>query len=440
MKDKIVLNIIFSIIEKFFIVGSQFIVSLLLIRLLPREEYGIIGIVIGYFAFIHILNASLESIILRDHKKYDHHIEKYIYNFFIFNIFKSFLFITIASLLSYYLINHFNNHNFVYSIFSITFIYISDAIVAPLIIYNSAKFNQKLVTKISFLRSVLNVFVLLGLFYIPTLEYVFYKDLFVSLVYVTTWIVITLKIFNIKSVDFKRDLDLIFIKKSFLEYSIWLHLNGVVTNFIYKSDTFFLSMFVGLVTIGNYNIALTSANIANILPMILGYQNSVAISQVEDRKKEFYISNIFIRISSYLGILTFAFFYFFGNEFLYIMTNQKENAEIYTYMLNVVAGLVIVKSFASPLNAYINIKGSVKSLFKNVLLPTLFFTFIVYFISSKYYGAVAISQANILVSLLWLFLMIKEIKHYDYDFSTLLNFRDDLSFIKNMIKRGKKEL
>jgi len=87
MKDKIIINIIFSVIEKFFIVGSQFIISLLLIRLLPREEYGIIGIVIGYFAFIHILNASLESIILRDHKKYDHHIEKYIYIIFLYFIY-----------------------------------------------------------------------------------------------------------------------------------------------------------------------------------------------------------------------------------------------------------------------------------------------------------------------------------------------------------------
>ena len=54
MKEKIISNIIFSMIEKFFLVGSQFVVSLLLIRLLPREEYGIIGIVVGYFTFIHI--------------------------------------------------------------------------------------------------------------------------------------------------------------------------------------------------------------------------------------------------------------------------------------------------------------------------------------------------------------------------------------------------
>lgn len=430
MKEKIISNIIFSMIEKFFLVGSQFVVSLLLIRLLPREEYGIIGIVVGYFTFIHILNISLESILLRDHKKYDYHIEKYIYNFFLFNIFKSLLFILIAFLLSLYLVNSFENSDFVYSIFSITSIYIADSIVAPLVIYHSAKFNQKLVTKISFIRAVLNVVILLGLFYIPTLQYIFYKDLFVTIIYIFVWIFITLQIFNIKNIDFKKDIDFGFIKNSFLGYSLWTHLNGVVTNFIYKSDTFFLSMFVGLVTIGNYNIALNSANVANILPMILGYQNSVAISHAKTKEEEFLISNTFIRISSYIGIFTFIIFYFFGDFYLYIMTGEKVNTDIFTYMIYIVGGLIIVKSFASPLNAYINIKGSVSSLFKTVLLPTLIFTFILYFLSAKYYGAVTIAQANVLVSIFWLFLIVKEVKKYSYDFKGIINLKKDLNFIR----------
>lgn len=432
MKAKIISNILFSMIEKFFLVGSQFIVSLLLIRLLPREDYGIIGIVVGYFAFINLLNISLESIILRDHKKYDYHIEKYIYNFFLFNIFKSLLFVLIAFILSWYLVNNFKNSNFIYSIFSITLIYIADAIVAPLVIYNSSKFNQKLVTKISFLRAVLNVVILLGLFYIPTLEYIFFKDLLVTIVYVFVWIFVTLKVFNFKNINLKKDIDLKFIKDSFLGYALWTHLNGVVTNFIYKSDTFFLSMFVGLVTIGNYNIALNSANVANILPMILGYQNSIAISHAKTKEEGFLISNVFIRLSSYIGIVTFIAFYLFGNFYLYIMTGHKENNEIYTYMMYIVGGLIIVKSFASPLNAYINIKGSVSSLFKTVLLPTLIFTFIIYFVSAKYYGALAISQANVIVSILWLFLIIREVRKYNYDFSTLFNFRSDIVFIKGL--------
>jgi O-antigen/teichoic acid export membrane protein len=437
MRNKIVSNIVFSMIEKFVLIGSQFIVSILLIRLLPREEYGIIGIVMGYFAFIHILNISLESIILRDHKKYDAKIEKYIYNFFIFNFLKAMLFMLIAIILSNYLANKFSNHDFIYAIFSITSIYIADAIVAPLVIYNSAKFNQKIVTKISFIRAILNVLILLGLFYIPTLKYVFFKDLFVSLIYISIWVYITLKIFDIKKIDFYKDIDVKFIKESLFSYSLWTHLNGVVTNFIYKSDTFFLSLFVGLVTIGNYNIALNSANVANILPMIIGYQNSVALSHTETKEEEFKISNAFIRVSVYVGIFTFLIFYFFGDFYLYIMTGNKNNQEIYSYMMYIVGGLIIVKSFASPLNAYINIKGSVKSLFKYTLIPTFIFTCIMYYFSAKYYGAIGVARANVIVAFIWLFLIIKEVKKYNYDFSSVLNLKYDKKIILGLIKNEK---
>jgi len=392
-------------------------------------------VVAGYFVFIHILNISLESIILRDHKKYDDELERYIYNFFVFNILKSLLFIFLASLLSFYLVEKFLNHDFIYSIFSITAIYIADALVAPLIIYNSAKFNQKLVTKISFIRSILNVFILLGLFYTPTLQFVFFKDLVVSVIYIFLWLLATIKILDIKKIDFKNDIDIAFIKKSLFGYSLWTHLNGVVTNFIYKSDTFFLSMFVGLVTVGNYNIALNSANVANILPMILGYQNSVAISHAKDKEQEFLISNTFIRLSVYIGIFTFIMFFFFGEFYLYLMTGEHVNEEIYFYMMMIVAGLVIVKSFASPLNAYINIKGSVYSLFKNVLIITLIFTSIIYFFSAKYFGTDGIAISNILVSLFWLSLIIKEVKKYNYRFDTLFQIQNDYRLINGFIKK-----
>ena len=434
MKEKIISNIFFSFIEKFFIISSQFFISMLLIRCLERQDYGIIGVVSGYFVFINILNISLESIILKDHKKYDKKLEKYIYNFFIFNLFKSFLFIILAIVLSYYLTNKFSNVEFVYSIFSITIIYIADALVSPLVIYNSVKFNQKLVTKISFVRTVLNILILLGIFYIPTLQFVFFKDLIVSIIYISLWLFATMKILDLRKIDPINDLDILFIKKSFFEYALWTHLNGVITNFIYKSDTFFLSMFAGLVTVGNYNIALNSANIANILPMILGYQTSIAVSNAKDRNQEFIISNMFIRLSIYIGIIILFLFFFFGDFYLYLMTGEYINKEIYFYMMMIVLGLVIVKSFASPLNAYINIKGSVYSLFKNVLMIVFIFTGIIYFFSAKYFGAYGLAISNVFISIFWFILIVREVKKYGYKFDTLLDIRNDYQFIKKVLK------
>lgn len=443
MRKAIVSNILYSAIEKIFLLGSQFAASILLIRLLPRQDYGVIGVVAGYFVFISIINISLEAIILRDHEKYDYRIEKYIYNFFLFNILKSLLFVIIAIVLAFFLENRFSNSSFLYSVFSITAITIADSLVAPLMIYQSSKYNQRFVAMILTCRYLLNIFVLLGLFYFPTLKYIFIKDLIISFVYIITWFHMSKNVFDVKRIRFFEDFDLEFIKTSLLGYSIWTHFVNVAINLVYRSDTFFLSLFVGLKTVGNYNIALNSANVANIFPMILGYQNSIAISRAKSDKLASQISNTFIRISAYLGLLTFIVFSFGGDYYLYLITGESENKEIYSYMIYIVISLILAKTFVNPLNSFINIKGSVKSLFLHVLMPLIVFTCFVYLIAAQKFGANGIAIANICVAIVWVFLLLREIKTYDYDFSTILNIRDDFMFLKTslsiVMKKFKKE-
>jgi len=413
MKKLIISNIFYSLIEKFVLIGFQFITSIIIIRNLPREDYGVIGVVAGYFVFLSFFNISMESIILRDHKNYEGKEKEILSNFLIFNIFKSIMFLFFAIVLSVLLINMFQKIEFIYSIFSITILLIAESLVSPFVIYFTAKFNQKLVTKISVIRAILNLFLTMGLFIYPTLKYILVKDIFISLFYVFVWFYLVYKYLNF---SLQINIDYKFIKNSIFGYSLWTHLNGVVTNFIYKSDTFFLSMFVGLTTIGNYNIALNSANIANILPMILGYQNSVALSHTKNIKDAFKITTAFLIVSILIGIITFLFFYFFGNFYLYIVTGIKDNTEIFKYMIYIVLGLVIVKSFASPFNAFINIKGSVKNLFKTTLLPVFVLACVIYYFSAKYYGADGVSKSNVLIALIWLVFIFIEIKKYGYKF------------------------
>ena len=307
MKKLIISNIFYSLIEKFILIGFQFITSIIIIRNLPREDYGIIGVVAGYFVFLSFFNISMESIILRDHKSYEGKEKEILSNFLIFNIFKSIMFLFFAIVLSVILINIFQKTKFIYSIFSITILLIAESLVAPFVIYFTAKFNQKLVTKISTIKATLNLLLTIGLFMYPTLQYILVKDVFVSLFYVSVWFYLVYKYLDFSLYHLSlKEFDFQFIKKSFFGFSLWSHLIGSVTNFIYKSDTFFLSMFVGLTTIGNYNIALNSANIANIIPGILGYQNGVALSHVKnDIKKAKRITIQFLKLSFLIGIVTY---------------------------------------------------------------------------------------------------------------------------------------
>lgn len=405
VKQKIISNLLSSGVEKFFIMGIQFISSIILIRLLPREDYGIIGVVAGYFVFVAFINISFESIILRDHKKYDDNLKNIIQTFLMANLLKAILFIIVAIVLTYILPRIYENSEFIYAIWAITFIMIADSITAPFTIYFASKFNQKLVTKVSILRYLISFLLLFGLFQYPELWYIALKDLIVSCIFIFIWFVLANKKLNFKPRITKIDVS--FLLNTFFSYSLWTHLNGIITNFIYRSDTFFLSFFVSLLVVGNYSVALNSANIANVIPGIISYQNSIALSHTKlDKDKSIEITKNFLKLSSLLGMITLMAFYFLGQYYIYILTGSF-NDEIYFILNYIVTGLIIVKVFASPLSSYLCIIDDVKKYFFKVILTTFIFTIVVYALSAAYFGAKGIAVGNIFVSLIFLvFLLI----------------------------------
>ena len=412
VRKKILSNIIASGVEKIFIIAIQFFSTIIIIRKLPREDYGIIGIVIGYFAFVNFFNISLESSILKNHKIYDNNIKEILQIFSSFNLLKSLIIIGFAILLSVILIYIYHDVGFCFAIWSISLITVTNNMTAPFEIYFASKFEQSTVTKISIIRYLSSFILLFGLYYFPTLWYIAVKDLLVSLIYILIWNSLVFKKYNYIP-KFNR-LDMPFIREALLKYSIWTHLNGVVTNFIYRSDTFFLSFFVSFSIIGDYNIALSSANIANIIPMILGYQNSIALSNAKSKSEAVRITNIFLLSSIIVGLVTFFFFFFLGSFYLKIVTGSDNINEIYYLMMCIVIGLILVKSFASPLNSFINIFGSVKKLFYKVMIPSLIFTALSYFVGAYLYGAKGVAISNIFVSSFWLILMVVETKKNGY--------------------------
>lgn len=433
MNHKLINNIFNSGIEKIILLSSQFVITMILIRTLGRESYGIIGIVTGYYAILSILNLSIEPIILRDHKKYTD-INKVIFNFEVFNIFKIIILLIFSLILSYFLSKNFTNINFLYSMGSIFIITSLEILISPFVFYASSQYRQQLVTKITFIRVVLNLILAMGLFYIPTLEYIFYKDIVIFIIILYLWINTAYKELNIKfTTKLFSQIDINFIWKTIVNYSLWSHLTSISTNIIYKIDTVFLSFFVGLNEIGDYNIALNSANVANILPGILGYQNKVALSHTKTEEEAYKISNMFIRLSIYIGLFTFIIFYFFGDFYLYLITGNENNENIYIYMMFIVTGLIILKSFASGFTSFIAIKNNIKSLFIYITLPSLISALILYYISASQFGVYGIAFSNILISLIWLVLLIVYLKKINYVFKEILSFKKDIYLIKRKL-------
>lgn len=433
---KSVSNIINSTIEKFIYLISQLLTTMIIIRTVNIESYGAIGIIASYYSFVLILNISAESVLFKNYSNIKNKNEL-VCHYLVFNLIKSLL-IGLISIIIFFIL--FKSETlYIYPLLSIFIVSTIEAIVLPFIILCSLTFEQRLVTYINSLRALINLTLSCGLFFIPTLEYIFYKDIFVCIFFLSSWMYVAkYKLsftFNYKTI---RKFQLKLILESIKDYSLWVHLNGVFTNIIYRSDALFLSLFTGVATVGRYNIALNSANIANILPGILAYQNKVAITNAKSKHFEYKISNFFVRLSTYVGILTIVFFYLVGKEYIYLISGLKNINDIYFLMMVIVFSLVIIKSMASPFMAYVAVKLSVKDMFIKVTLPSGIFAMGIFYFSAMLYGTIGLAIANVLVSMIWLLLLLSFMWKNEYFFSNIFTFEEEKEIIKKIIYREKK--
>lgn len=430
MKDSLVLNIAYSFLEKTFQIISGFFSSFIIIRLLDREDYGIIGIVAGFYALINIFNFSYESIIIKDHNKFEQKESSELGHFLAFSIIKFMVLFIVSFALSIFLYEKYQRLDFIYAVGSIFLNFSIDFLPASLILFVTSKFKQDLVSKVAFVRYFLNVAFLVGLYFFPTLKFILIKDIFIFVIVLLAWIYISKFKLNL-DIPLARSLfnfDINKFKRNVSEFSLWSHLVSCVTFFIYRADTIFLSLFSPLKIIGNYNVALSCGNFANIAPSILGFQNSVAISNVTSKHDIERVSSSFTRVSVISSILMTFGLFIFGEILLKIITGNEDVNEIFFYTKCIVIGLLIVKSLASPMVSVINMKGDIKSLFFKVNIPVFFVTAVSYFLSAKYYGARGIALANIGNSLFWLILVYLEFKKMNVKLNLTSGYKED--FIK----------
>lgn len=432
MNRPLLTNILSSFGDKAFTAIAMLAATVLMVRLLPRSDFGVIGVVVGYGAIIQIVSLTLENAILREHRAYEGSPERFLLNYLAFNFLKALVMIAFGLLLAGVLPGLYAERGFFWAVLSLAVVFVGDILVGPFVIYASARYQQHLVTAINIGRFSLNLLLLLGLFYWPTLQYLFFKDIVVMSAFVLGWIVLANRYLalDFSGVSFRRDFDPQFIWQTVTKYSLWVHLTGVATNFIYRADALFLSFFAPLAVVGNYNVALTSANVANIAPSILGYQNSVAISHTNDTNEAFRLTDVFLRVSIYIGLVTLLGFAVLGVLYLQVVTGQSTVDEMYLYMMCIVSSLVIVKTIASPLVAYINVKADVRRLFLRVILPALLFAVGIYYLAAWQFGAMGLAVSNILVAVIWMSLLSLEIRRLGYRFPPLTGFTRDVRWLR----------
>lgn len=422
-------NLLSSLFDKAIVILSQFATLFLMVRLLPREAYGMWGIALSLFVFIHFINIGCEAILYREHRNYEGNESTVLASFFHFATLKCLVFFIIAYALSLF---YPQNQELLWALFSMAILMGGEAWVAGMQTFFIIKLRQDLVARASFFKALLSLLFLLGLYFFPSLKYVFFKEFIVAVAITALYLIFLRRHFNIPlKALFLTKSDWKFTYKSIRRYSLWVHLIGVTTNFIYKADIFFLSLFAPMLIVGNYTIALNSANFANILPALLGQQASVALGHLESKDKAIKITHLFIRWSVLLSLATIIAFALFGKLYLRLMTGESDVNLMFFYLLCIVGGLVIVKTFASPIVAYLNILSDVKRLFWRVNLPILVISGVNYYLFAAMWRDQGVAYANIVNSLFWVLFVLYESHQSGFCWNGFF----DLSLEKKLISR-----
>lgn len=380
------------------------IANVLVINILPREEYGLLGLAMGYFVFLLWLSLSPESILAQryqqikndDPKKY----VSMLYTFILVRtagvtlvacLFAVVIFVMTASVLA-------------------AVVFVAYTFVQMLLLMSGSlqyilkmEFQQKSITRWSFALGALQVSLLLMLFVFPGVLLYLCVLGFVAALEVIVWTSVLKRVQPFLMWYTWADTWLE-LWKNIKSYSLWQHLVNNLTKYMYEIDIVFLALVAPLTVVGNYAISLKIVNFGFILPSILQMGLVLTISRLTEVKDIVRATNLFLKYSIALGLLQLLAFFVLAKWYILLHTRTYVD-EIYVYAVIIFVAVTIL-NMARPLIAYIITRTDLRRFFLFSVLPAATVSSIVYPLSAYWYGAIGIAVANIICYGFWVLTMV----------------------------------
>lgn len=414
-------NAIYAFVEKIISLGAQLVVTVLLVRALSIETYALLGAAAGIAALVGLFNVSFEAQIIRDHAKWDPEVgaRYHLAPYFIMAVLRVIGVFLAAMLLKGFFAPSGYEATFAMAVIAILIPLSVDILSAPISVYTSCQVKQEIVAKATIFRSVMNIAGTSVLLLRPSLEVLVLKECAVGSIYLLAWIYIGSQ--TLERGAKKLGMEglpsrFVAILRDAQHYSLWIHGNGVVTNLVYRSHTLILAKFAPLAEVGAYTVALNCANTANIVPALLGSQQSIVLAKAKDRAAVTEICRNYGAVAILLAGLMVLAFVFLGPFYVRIVMGRYSDVT-YEYMLWISLSLIFVKTFASPAIAYLNIYGSPRRIVIRIALPLLLLSTGAYIAGSYIGGGEGLAIANLVVSGIWLALVAAECKPTGYEVS-----------------------
>ncbi len=381
----------------------------ILIRLLPTQDIGAIGLSAGYLAVLGFLMIQPEVIFVRDFPKIKGRVTDYISSFLVFGMLRSLLIVCGAVGVGYWLIQ---SHNYVdlgiYFVLAAIATSIS-SLTGPFREAFYASFRQGRIMAVDLATNIMALVLVVAVVAYPSLLTYGIIQIVTAIIAALGWYWTARKHLGYKfhlSKDWKR-----IAYDSFSDFALWINFSATLNKLLYQADIIILGFFVGLSALGDYTIALTIANVFFIIPQLSQKVFSVMFSQLKEEKLSEALGGAFkyntiISIAQFLGFLVVSdlLIAFFGPQ-------NPENVKLYAFFILLGVSLF---NISRPWTALVTIKAPAKKIFIEMHSVSGLIAIFIYWWAASNYGILGVAQANLLVyafAALWIMLYVQTQLH-----------------------------
>jgi len=394
-------NLVRAFAERSLMTVLQIISSILLIKFLSADEYGILGITNGYLALISFINITPENVILRDYDRIKNKIGEHIYVYKIINYMKSGVMIIVLMPTAYLLASGYGSPLFYWAVAALGSQLIAESCTSVYTVVLATQFRQGLILKVRFIRALVTLLITAFFPLFPSLAFVMIRDVSVSLLMIGVWTYVGKSHLALPTTKVTTSTVRRILRRSLVSYSFWTHVNAVANNIYYRMDTIILSFFAPLKLVGHYSVVLNLVNFfGDFFSQMLNYQAAIAISRAVDSLAEWlvgFFSRVLLVTMVIAGFMVIAF----GKPLigLLIKSGASGASEAYSYLVPIFLGVFFSRFVLAPATTWICLKQSIMKYCMRVALPVLLLSVPVFALMGWLLGALGVAWAKFAVGL-----------------------------------------
>ncbi|EOX4279487.1 hypothetical protein ACPF34_002542 [Vibrio cholerae] len=182
---------------------------------------------------------------------------------------------------------------------------------------------------------------------------------------------------------------------SLVGFSMWSHITGVLTYFIYNSNLLFLNNYTSSIQeVALYTAVNKVANLFFVIPMF--FQSFVPVVLANDNGN----SNKFEKLLLVCGALScfqFLFFLLFGKFLGGFFGVADDNINSFYDLGLILCFGVLLLNLTRPISTYLLIKASAKKVMGLVFIPSSIFALILYNIATYQFGSLGAAIASSII-------------------------------------------